>query len=93
MASYYLYDVNGYKGDLATTLGLEDLRNAVERSTMPMPHTEKFLDLGWTSHMKEMAEELKKMKTKTPNSEGVKKFLIDTLPKCRHIAVMSDVVK
>ncbi len=54
--SYFLADVNGFKGDLATNTGYDDLANWLESSKLDL--SKEFVEQGYTEFPKELVMEI-----------------------------------
>ena len=84
--TYQLYDAQGYVGDLATTTGLQELREFVD-SQSGAENIKGFLDKGAALVTDELIEELGKLPLAAATKEV--KGTVDTL---RQLILLCDVV-
>lgn len=86
--SYQLYDVNGYVGDLATTSGLQELREFVEKTDNEVVFA--FLRIGAGLMTKELIDGIKNLKPREANVRETVENLAKMIGSCRLIAIISD---
>lgn len=86
--SYYLFDVNGYVGDLASIRGLRELREVLSEKGKEI---DVFLDEGCSEKLLVLREEL--LSIDKPDNKDVAstlKNLLFLIKKCTDIAIISD---
>ncbi len=86
---FYLYDANGYVGDVASNNGLMMMSDYVLSSTDSKSVKELFKE-GCTSVTKELIEDLKSMSCPDKSIMNSILNLADLLGKCDTIAIISD---
>ena len=72
---YQLFDVNDFVGDFSTTLGLKELRMAVERRRKRYPNLHEFIIEGASLLTDELVREVKEFIRKEKGLVNVRKTL------------------
>lgn len=86
---YYLYDSNGYVGDLASNHGMQELEDFLEQNaSVAIAH---LLHEGWVPIEATLTDELKLIPDPTdPFVLKTWKNLKEMLSKCQDVAIISD---
>ena len=87
--SYYLTDIDGYKGDLATNSGLWALSTFI-RNEVDNQECKDFMEFGFTEEMDEVVKVLSKIHSNDKYIEKTLRELVVTLKKCKFVAVISN---
>lgn len=87
--TYYIYDANGYVGDLASTNGLRELRNYLE--SIEAPKIQSLLSAGYKARNDELLTEINSLAT--PDNPTVRETvsnLIALTNRCDEIIIITD---
>ncbi|MFZ2655547.1 MAG: hypothetical protein WAX69_11515 [Victivallales bacterium] len=88
--SYFLADVNGYVGELASNRGLMDMTSHIEKHKK-LKKLNKFINNGETEDMKGVLKDLKMLPSSgDPNIDITIKELKSLLRKASEIAIITD---
>jgi len=86
---YYLYDVNGYVGDLASNYGLT-LMSTYVRKVANEPQVKKFFEEGHSPVTKELIAGFKAIHSPDKDIADTIDNLVSLLVKCDTVAIISD---
>ena len=85
-----VFDVNGYKGDLATTTGMEVLSRYI-KGFKKYPCIEEFLELGSHLITEDLLKEMKRLpKPKQSSVKEIVENMVNLVFDCELIAIISD---
>ena len=87
--TWYLFDSNGYVGDLATIKGLADLRTFILR-TSKNHYVKDFFNQGYSTHMVELQKEFKQLHSPNTSINNTMQNLVELLGKCEDVAIIND---
>lgn len=84
---WYLYDANGYVGDLASNNGFASLQRSLENSTETIAD---FFNEGWTNKLDDLKNDLSQEELKNNDDQQTLNNLIELIEHCEEIAIISD---
>ena len=87
--TYYLYDANGYVGDLASIHGLDLMSDYVIQVT-DEPQVKEFFDKGYAFVTKELIAGFKAIHSQDKDIADTIDNLVNLLEKCDTLAIISD---
>jgi hypothetical protein len=86
---YYLYDGDGYVGDLASNQGMDDLAAYIEQQAGE--HLQHFVEEGWVPISGELIAEIAAVPVPDdPDLRGMLVNLKIMLGQCKDVAIISD---
>ena len=89
---WYLYDSDGYVGDLASGKGLAYLRTfSLDSNTSPV--VKAFFKKGYSKSTSALQSEFKLLCSPDPTVNETIQNLVELLGKCKNIAIISNGVK